>query len=808
MRQKRGLLLDAEVLVKQRHLAGVTQQQLAELAGITTRTLQNAEAGQRLSSDSAHRICGALGVPLLSLVRMDPEQTRHRLSERGLAPLPPPAHVQGRGGETERVAEALDPARRGAAVVTISGLPGIGKTALARLVAQRVAPWFPDGVIWLTDQGTDLVEGASSQWLLLAEALNFAEQLPPWGSLARDAWFQLVARCVWRRRRLVVLDDLVHPELVRLLRWPDVPASLLITTARREPLADTALDLVLGGLQASEARAILAGYLAERLEDDPAATSRLLNALAGVPRALHIAGRLLQRERYLPLDADFLAASPAPEGVETLSPVFERVRELLDPQTLAALGSLTLLGRAPFTIPWAEAATGLEPLQVRRALGRLVDCFLLEELRDDEGPLLAFDAQSLRVAALIAPRDDQAQRRVLAYAATRARELVALPPPKARAALARRFPLWKGVLKAAAEEGHPLLLALLLPLGLHLAALAPRSTSAWLDAAHRQAHARQAEQGRVNNLRGLIACYHHLDFAGARASHLDAVAAFCQAGDHRRATVALFHAARMAFTRGDAPTSLAEQRRALAVAEHTPDASPALRALLEQAVGATSLFVATLPAEARVERARRHLHAALTLLPADHPMSHATRVSLQSLRLSVGLPVEPQGLPEAFAALSAAVSQDPYDLLRLRDLAQALQVDPRRIDLLAALPDLPRALLTCPRPLLGRRFIRLSESLSYLLLRRGRAQGLPAPPQLAHLDVSDLGLTDLLLDLPVEAPEEGSLPLLYPLERVEAAWSAPEVLDAARAFIQAECSAEHPLRQLIGGLEALAGEPG
>ncbi len=73
----------------------------------------------------------------------------------------------------EEMAAVLEHLDRRAAVaiggkiasVGMQGMPGIGKTTLALLVAHELAARYPDGVLW-TDVGPDVKTPADSQRLL------------------------------------------------------------------------------------------------------------------------------------------------------------------------------------------------------------------------------------------------------------------------------------------------------------------------------------------------------------------------------------------------------------------------------------------------------------------------------------------------------------------------------------------------------------------------------------------------------------------------------------------------------------------
>jgi hypothetical protein len=94
---------------------------------------------------------------------------QYNIISTGTGPVPqataalpaPPAHLVGRTSEAEQLLELLDPEGQGPSAVVVSavsGLAGIGKTALALHVAHEAAivrNWYPGGVLFVNLRGYD-----------------------------------------------------------------------------------------------------------------------------------------------------------------------------------------------------------------------------------------------------------------------------------------------------------------------------------------------------------------------------------------------------------------------------------------------------------------------------------------------------------------------------------------------------------------------------------------------------------------------------------------------------------------------------
>jgi tetratricopeptide (TPR) repeat protein/DNA-binding XRE family transcriptional regulator len=260
--------------------ARLTQEELAEAAGLSPRSVSDLERGinRTARKDTAGLLADALS--LTGQVRV-----LFVAAARGRAPAAEvlaarsdgaaggsaaavtrslPRDVGGFTGRDPEMARLLGTLAGMTAdggvpgICVIDGMAGIGKTALAVHAAHRLAGSFPDGQFFLPlhahTPGQRPVRPADALASLLLTAGVAAQQIPPGVEARVGRWRDHIAG----KKILLLLDDAAGHEQVRPL-LPGTSGSLVLVTSRRRltALEDSAV-ISLGTLSPAEAVALLA----------------------------------------------------------------------------------------------------------------------------------------------------------------------------------------------------------------------------------------------------------------------------------------------------------------------------------------------------------------------------------------------------------------------------------------------------------------------------------------------------------------------------------------------------------------------
>jgi tetratricopeptide (TPR) repeat protein/transcriptional regulator with XRE-family HTH domain len=270
----------AGLLRQLRAEARLTQQELAEAAGLSIRSVSDLERGltRTAHKDTAQLLAGALGLAgpvrelFVAAARGKAEADEVLAARHGMATgasaavatraLPRDVAVfTGRQAELAQLAGAVNALASDAGVVgihAIDGMAGVGKTTFAVHAAHRLAPDFPDGQFFVPlhghTPGQQPVDPADALASLLLTARVPAAQIPPGLAARAGRWRDQVAG----KKILLLLDDAASHEQVRPL-LPGTAGSLVLVTSRRRLTAlEDAAVISLDTLPPGEAAVLLA----------------------------------------------------------------------------------------------------------------------------------------------------------------------------------------------------------------------------------------------------------------------------------------------------------------------------------------------------------------------------------------------------------------------------------------------------------------------------------------------------------------------------------------------------------------------
>src|ERR1035438_2515234 len=468
-------------LRRQREAARVTQEELAERAGLSVRAISDLERGTRRPHPRSVRlVVGALGLPETAageliaryrasqdggsglVRRLGPgDSVGSRLASpdagwgqagSGPAPRQLPTAVAQFAGRTAELATldrwleqpAGDRAGGGVVISAIGGMAGVGKTALALRWAHQVAGRFPDGQLYVNLQGY----GPSGQPVAAAEvvrrflgALGVAPEHIPADS---DEQVGLYRSLLASRRMLIVADNARDAAQVRPL-LPGAPGCLVLVTTR-SPLtglaaADGACVLTLDVPTETEAAELLSARIgADRAAAEPEAVADLVRLCARLPLALAIvAARAAASGWPLAALAAELADARGRLGALTVNDAAADVQAVFSwsysQLSAEAARTFRLLGIHPGPDISGRAAAslaGLPPRQARTALRELAGVCLITERAPGRHALhdllRAYAADQARACETSVERRAAARRMLDYYLHTAATAAQALDP--------------------------------------------------------------------------------------------------------------------------------------------------------------------------------------------------------------------------------------------------------------------------------------------------------------------------------------------------------------------------------------------
>ncbi len=279
---------------------------------------------------------------------------------------PPPADFVGRADELEKLTSEME---AGDTISGVRGMGGVGKTALALVVARRLGENYPDAEIYLN------LHGASEQQpLTTAEAMaHVIRSFHPEARLPESEaeLAPLYHSTLHNKRVLILMDNAADRDQVEPL-IPPQGCAMLVTSRQLFTLPGlTPVNVdVLGPEEAQELLLVIAPRVGDRAPE-------LAERCGHLPLALRLAGNALKERPDLGVEGYLGRLEDAKARLELADASLDLSYRLLSSDLQQRWCALAAFPET-FDHPAAAAVWEMEPDAAKDALGELLRYSLLE----------------------------------------------------------------------------------------------------------------------------------------------------------------------------------------------------------------------------------------------------------------------------------------------------------------------------------------------------------------------------------------------------------------------------------------------
>lgn len=283
-----------------RRAFGLTQQQLASILGTSQVSIWRWERGEIPSLTSRQKICAFFQRNEADL-GFRSQQVRLPggvICDPALPLLPAP--LVGRVALLDTLKQRLT-GNPGA--LSLSGLPGMGKTALVQTLAAdpEIRRTFPDGTLWMTLGKNPTISQHLARWVHLLQEQQVLPQLirqPFAEGASRLAWGDNLRELLSTRRMLLIFDDVWSMEDLLACQVAGTQCSTLYTTRFPRIASCVTETFPVADLTEKESFSLFTQYAAPVVPQCSENLRLLLQSVGGHPLALLLMGLALRIEGH------------------------------------------------------------------------------------------------------------------------------------------------------------------------------------------------------------------------------------------------------------------------------------------------------------------------------------------------------------------------------------------------------------------------------------------------------------------------------------------------------------------------------
>jgi len=310
-------------------------------------------------------------------------------------------------------------------VETVSGMPGVGKTAIVVHTADRLATRFPDGQLYLDLRAHSPVQEPMTAREALTALLRMLG--PPAGSIPVDIAGQT---SLWRammaeRRAVVVLDDAANASQIKPLLPGNSPSVVIIASRRHLTGIPHARSVLLDVLPTPDAIELFRSFAGHGRTRDNAHVAQIVQQCGLLPLAIELAANRFRTRSSWTLTtlSDRLSREPGRLGEirdaeNDVARAFDLSYRTLTEAQRTAFRRLSLHPGPDFTADVAAAMLDLPLGVTERILEELLACHLLREPAPDRyryHDLLRVFARHLATSQDPAPLRHQVESRLTEF---------------------------------------------------------------------------------------------------------------------------------------------------------------------------------------------------------------------------------------------------------------------------------------------------------------------------------------------------------------------------------------------------------